>query len=388
MKHLSRRSFLEKFSISLGTTAVAVTVPSFCNLVNATTQNYDGKKLNVALCGLGNYAGMLADGLTASQYCRLAGIVTGHPAKAQQWQKDYNIPQKNIYNYQNFDEIVNNKDIDLVYVVLPNAMHKEFVIRAAKAGKHVITEKPMATSVKDCEEMITACKDAGVQLAVGYRLHYEPTHLEIKRLGQEKVFGQVRMIEASLGYKTYDTTHKSETSANFDINDPREWRLKKAMAGGGPLMDLGIYCIQSSRYVLGEEPISVTAQFGAVNNNSRFSEVEESILWQMEFPTGAISNCTSSYGFNIDRFFASADEGSFELSPGLSYGPFKGKTTKGELNFPTINQQATQFDEIGKIILDNKKLPIHITGEEGLKDIRIIYAIYQAAKTGKKILLT
>lgn len=387
MTNLSRRLFLEKFSISLGTTAAAVAVPSILNLAKASTPFYDGRKLQVALCGLGNYAGMLAAGLKASQYCHLAGIVTGHPAKAQQWQKDYNIPQKNIYNYQNFDEIINNKDIDLVYIVLPNAMHKEFVVRAAKAGKHVITEKPMATSVTDCEEMIKACNDADVQLAVGYRLHYEPTHLEIKRLGQEKVFGQVRMIEAGLGYKTYDTTHKTETADNFNKNDPSEWRLKKALSGGGPLMDLGIYCIQSSRYVLGEEPIAVTAQFGTINNTTRFSEVEESIIWQMEFPSGAISNCTTSCGFNIDRFFASADEGSFELSPGLSYGPFKGKTTKGELHFPIINQQATQLDEIGKLILANKKLPSHITGEEGLKDVRIIYAIYEAAKTGKKVLL-
>lgn len=388
MKHLSRRLFLEKFSISLGTTAAVVTLPSFFNLAKATTPFYDGKKLNVALCGLGNYAGMLADGLKASQYCNLAGIVTGHTAKAEQWQKDYNIPKKNIYNYQNFDEIVNNKDIELVYVVLPNALHKEFVIRSAKAGKHVITEKPMATSVKDCEEMIKACKKAGVQLAVGYRLHYEPTHLELKRLGQEKVFGQVRFIEASLGYKTYDTTHKTETSAGFNINDPSEWRLKKALAGGGPLMDLGIYCIQSSRYVLGEEPVSVTAQFGTINNKTRFAEVEESIIWQMEFPSGAIANCTTSCGFNIDRFFASADEGSFELSPALSYGPFKGKTTNGELNFPIINQQAKQLDEIGKLILNNEKLPNHISGEEGLKDVKIIYAIYQAAKTGMKVILT
>jgi predicted dehydrogenase len=388
MTHLSLRLFLERFGISLGTTAAAVKVSSFFNLPKPSTKFDDVKKLNVALCGLGNYAVMLADGLKASQYCRLVGIVTGHPSKAQQWQKEHNIQQKNIYNYRNFDEIVNNKDIDLVYVVLPNAMHKEFVIRAAKAGKHVIIEKPMATSVKDCEEMITACKDGGVQLAIGYRLHYEPTHLEIKRLGQEKVFGQVRMIEASLGYKTYDTTHKSETYANININDPSEWRLKKAMAGGGALMELGIYCIQISRYVLGEEPISVTAQFGAVNNKSRFSEVEESMMWQMEFPSGAISNCTSSYGFNIDRFFASADEGYFELSPSLSYGPFKGKTTTGKLNFPIVNQQAIQLDEIGRLILENKKLPSHIMGEEGLKDIKIICAIYQAAKTGEKILLT
>ena len=147
-----------------------------------------------------------------------------------------------------------NKDIDLVYVVLPNAMHKEYTIRAAKAGKHVICEKPMATSAADCEEMIKACKDAGVQLAIGYRLHYEPYNLEIKRLGQEKVFGQVRLIESSLGYRT---------------GDPAQWRLHKALSGGGPLMNVGIYCIQSSRYVLGEEPVSVTAQFGP-NTDSVF----------------------------------------------------------------------------------------------------------------------
>ena len=381
MQSLSRRSFLEKFSISAG---VAGTLPAFLNKVEANLHN-DGKKLNIALCGLGNYAGLLASGLSNAQYCRLAGIVTGHPSKAEQWQKEYNLPQKNIYNYQNFNEIANNKDIDLVYVVLPNAMHKEFVIRSAKAGKHVITEKPMAISVKDCEEMIKACTDAGVQLAVGYRLHYEPYHLEIKRLGQEKVFGQVRMIEASLGYKTYDPTNLTDT--DFNIDSPAQWRLNKAKAGGGALINLGLYCIQSCRYVLGEEPVAVSAQFGAVNNKIRFSQVEESITWQMEFPSGAMSNCVTSYGFGVDRFYASADEGFFELSPALSYGPFKGRTGKGELNFPIINQQATQLDEIGKLILAEKPLPNHITGEEGLKDIRIIQAVYQAARTGKRVSL-
>jgi predicted dehydrogenase len=387
MNDLSRRSFIEKLSIGLATTTAITGGPSILNAAEINRQLYVGRKLNVALCGLGNYAEMLADGLLVSQYCRLAGIVTGHISKADQWEKNYNIPRKNIYNYQNFDEIKENKDIDLVYVVLPNAMHKEFVIRSAKAGKHVITEKPMATSVKDCEEMIKACKDAHVQLAVGYRLHYEPTHLEIKIMGQEKVFGQVRMIEASLGYKTYETKNATEKLTKFDINDPSEWRLRKSMSGGGPLMDLGIYCIQSSRYVLGEEPIAVTAQFGNVYNKIRFSEVEETITWQMEFPSGAISNCITSYGFNIDRFYASADEGFFELSPALSYGPFKGKSTKGEIAFTTINQQAVQLDEIAKLILENKPLPGHISGEEGLRDIRIIYAIYEAANASRKIVL-
>jgi len=383
MPTLSRRLFIGKMGLgACGSLFTGINIVD-ANVSKKSPQLIHTKKLNIALCGLGNYAGMLAEGLTNSQYCRLAGIVTGHPEKARQWQKDYSIETNSIYNYENFDSIQHNPSIDLVYVVLPNGMHKEFVIRAAKAGKHVITEKPMATSVKDCLEMIEACNKYNVQLAVGYRLHFEPYHLEIKRLGQEKVFGQVRFIEGSLGYKTYDTNLPSDPK--FNRFAPSEWRLCKSKSGGGPLMDLGIYCIQSSRYVLGEEPISVTAQFGTINNSVRFAEVEESISWQLRFPSGAIANGTTSYGFNVDRFFASADDGFFELSPGLSYGPFQGKTSKGDLVFPTINQQSTQLDEIGKLILQNKPLPKHITGEEGIKDIRIIEAIYKSASTGKEI---
>ncbi|MEO5593044.1 MAG: Gfo/Idh/MocA family oxidoreductase [Chitinophagaceae bacterium] len=371
MKNLSRRSFLHNMGMGLGATAVVTTLPSFVSACQEN-KNYAGKKLNIALCGLGNYANILADGLTSSQYCRLAGIVTGTPAKAGTWQKKYNIPSANIYNYQNFDTIASNRDIDLVYIVLPNAMHREFVIRTAKAGKHVITEKPMATSVKDCEEMIKACNDANVQLAVGYRLHYEPYNMEMKRLGQEKVFGPVRLMETSLGYK---------------VDDPNQWRLHKAMSGGGPLMNLGVYCLQASRYIMGEEPVAVTAQFNPVINKALFLEVEASITWQLDFPSGAVCNSTSSYTANIDRLFAAADNGFFELAPAISYGPFKGRTSKGDLNFPAINQQAAQMDGIGKLILENKPLPAHITGEEGLKDMRIMAAIYESANTGKKISL-
>jgi predicted dehydrogenase len=184
----------------------------------------------------------------------------------------------------------------------------------------------------------------------------------------------VRLIEVSLGYK-------------LDGQNPADWHLKKALSGGGPLMNLGVYCVQSSRYVLGEEPVSVTAQFAPVTNQKLFSEVEESITWQLDFPGGAVCTSTSSYNCNIDRFFASADEGFFELSPAVSYGPFQGRTSKGELNFPTINQQATQLDEIGKVLLVNEQLPGHITGEEGLKDMKILQAIYKAAGTDKKVSL-
>lgn len=383
MVKISRRSFVNKFGMGVGASVIMTTLPSFLAEPLKNKIQYTGKKLNVALCGLGNYASMLAEGIQLSEYCTLAAIVTGTPAKAEKWKAKYNIPEKNIYNYENFDGIIKNKDIDLVYVVVPNGLHKEFVIRAAKAGKHVITEKPMAVSVKDCEEMIKVCDANKVQLAIGYRLHYEPTHLEIKRLGQQKVFGQVRYIEASLGYQIHDPR---DTKSTVNLNDRNEWRLNKKL-GGGPLMDLGVYCIQASRYILGEEPISVTAQFGTVYNKQIFSETEESVSWQMEFPSGAVANCNTSVSCNIDRLYASADEGSFELSPALSYGSFEGKSSKEPLKFPVINQQQTQMDEIAKVLLENKKLPNHITGEEGLKDIKVINAIYKAAETGKKVSL-
>lgn len=366
MKHFSRRSFLQYAGAGAGSLLLPSTFTPQHN-------KYTGRKLNIALCGLGRYAGYLAEGLQQAEYCRLAGIITGTPAKAEKWKQQYNIPEKNIYNYQNFDAIASNKDIDVVYIVLPNAMHKEYTIRTAKAGKHVIVEKPMAINADDCREMIKACKDANVQMAVGYRLHFEPYNMEIKRLGQEKVFGQARLIETSLGYKT---------------SDPKEWRLNKALAGGGPLMNIGIYCVQAARYVTGEEPVSVTAQFGPITNKTLFSQVEESLTWQLNFPGGAVSTSSSSYNCSIDRFFASADNGFFELSPAISYGPFKGRTSNGEMKFPEINQQAVQCDAIAQFLLENKPLPAHITGEEGLKDLIVMDAIYKAAASGGKVLLT
>ncbi len=381
MKKTSRRSFLTQTAITAAGIAIA---PSILSNKIINKPKYTGKKLNIALVGLGRYAAILADGLQASQYCTLAGVVTGHAEKGEAWKKQYNLPDKNIYNYENFDSIANNKDIDVIYVVLPNAMHKEYTIRAAKAGKHVICEKPMAISSKECIEMIEACKQAGVQLAIGYRLHYEPYNLEMKRLGQQKVFGEVRYVEAGLGYQTINF-EGANAGKDFNINDPLEWRLNKRWSGGGALMNLGVYCVQAGRYILGENPVSVTAQYGAIHDARRFAQVEETILWQAQFNSGAVANCNSSYGYNIDRLYAAAANGFFELAPAISYGPFKGTTSNGDMHFADINQQAAQLDGIGKLILENKPLPDHICGKEGLTDLCIMEAIYKAADTAGKV---
>lgn len=364
----SRRAFLQKLGVGIGSTVAVSALPSF--LAAAATPQ---KKLGIALVGLGSYAEhQLAVGLEQTKNCYLAGIVTGTPSKAEKWMKKYSIPKDNVYDYKNFDKIKDNKSIDIVYVVLPNSMHHEYVIRAARAGKHVMCEKPISNTVKEAEEMIKACRDAGVQLGVGYRLHFEPFTKEVTRIGQQKVFGDVRFIQTNFG---------------FTIGDPKQWRLKKSMAGGGPLMDVGIYCVQASRYVTGEEPLWVTAQFGPVTDKERFSEVEESVSWQMAFPGNAVVNGFTSYKSNIEQLYVSAANGWVQMGPAYSYGPIKGRTQNGEMNLPVVHHQAVMLDAIAESFLSTKKFPAHIAGEEGLRDMKILMAIYDAAATGKKISL-
>jgi predicted dehydrogenase len=361
-KALNRRSFIK------GITAASTLIPAIT--IANPAQKYEGIKIKVALVGLGRYAEYMAAQMKDCEHCEVSALISGTPSKLESWGKKYNVPVKNRYNYQEFDAIKDNPDIDLVYIILPNSMHKEYAIRAAKAKKHVLVEKPMAVSAADCLEMIKVCKENNVQLAMGYRLHFEPYNLEMMRLGQKEVFGKVKVVEASLGYFA---------------GQKGEWRLNKKLAGGGPLMNLGVYCVQAGRYITGEEPVAVTAQFGPILRKELFTEVEESITWQMEFPSGAVCTSTSTLSASIDRLFASTENGSFELSPAISYGPFKGRTREAEMDFPQINQQAAQMDAITKILLDNKQMPEHISGLEGWKDMKVIEAIYKAAESGKKI---
>lgn len=359
---LNRRTFIK------GITAASTLIPLAATA--AEKKPYLGRKIKVALVGLGRYAEYMAAQMKDCEYCEVAAWVSGTPSKLESWGKTYNVPLKNRYNYQNFDSIKDNPDVDLVYIILPNAMHKEYAIRAAKAKKHVLVEKPMAVSAADCLEMIKICTDNKVQLAMGYRLHFEPFNMEMMRLGQKEVFGKVRIVEASLGYFA---------------GEKGEWRLNKKLAGGGPLMNLGVYCVQAGRYITGEEPMAVTAQYGPILRKELFTEVEETITWQLEFPSGAICTSTTTLSAGIDRIYASAENGSFELSPAISYGPFKGRTREAEFEFPSINQQATQMDAISQILLENRTMPEHISGLEGWKDLKVLEAIYKAADTGTKV---
>lgn len=364
MNH-SRRNFIAHASKG----ALAVTIASGAAPFVLTSKAAEPvKKLGFALVGLGNLStNQIAPALQKTKHCRLAGIVSGTPDKRTKWAAKYSIPEKNIYTYETFDKIKDNPDIDVIYVVLPNGMHAEYSVRAAQAGKHVLCEKPMEISVERCQQMIDACKKHNRLLAIGYRCQFVPHHLELMRICREKQFGALKLIEASFGFK---------------IGDPNQWRLKQALAGGGALMDVGIYALQGARYAAGEEPVEITA-FETKSDLQKFKEVDESILWNMKFPNGVLANCATTYNSNgLNRLFTGFENGWAELDPAYSYGGLKGRTSKGEMDLPQLDHFAAEMDDFAQCVMENKRSKV--SGEEGLQDVKIMTAIYESIRNGGK----
>ncbi len=367
----SRRKFIRNISAS-AVVMGGVSSLSSCNIgeheksTKMNEQKVKGK-LGVALVGLGKYSeGQLAPALLEARQCYLAGIVTGTPSKAEKWKNKYNLPDSNIYNYKSFDRIKDNADIDIIYIVLPNAMHAEYVVRAAETGKHIICEKPMAVTVEDCDKMIEACEKAGVKLSIGYRLHFEPYNVEMMRIGQEKVFGPIHSVQADNGMSEVDG-----------------WRLDEELAGGGPLMDVGIYCVQACRYSTGLEPIAVTAQETPKTNPEKFKTIEEGLTWEFEFPGGIKAACSTSYSKEMNLLRITAEKGWAELSPAYEYKGIKGKTSNGDMKFPQVVQQARQMDDFALAI--REKRPSPVPGEMGRQDVKILQAIYESMDTQQRV---
>jgi predicted dehydrogenase len=362
----SRRHFIK------ATAVTAASAPWIARLTPAARAADSDRKLGFAICGLGSLStNQIAPALQLTKKCRLAGIVTGHPAKAEKWKAQYNIPDKSIYNYDTMEQMGDNPDIDVVYVVTPNALHAGHTLKAAKAGKHVLSEKPMEVSVEKCRQMIDACKAANRLLAIGYRSRFDPHTIECIRLAREKVFGDLKIIQAGFGFR---------------IGDPTQWRLKRALAGGGALMDVGIYALQAARYLSGEEPVLVSAM-ETKTDPVKFKEVDESITWQLTFPSGIIANCSTTYMVGgIDNYTAYAEKGWFGLNPAYNYEGNHGTRSDGqEIKFAQIDQFAAEMDDFAGCIQENK--PSRVSGEEGLRDIRITSAIYESIRTGAAVKL-
>ncbi|MCB0578517.1 MAG: Gfo/Idh/MocA family oxidoreductase [Phaeodactylibacter sp.] len=353
----TRRQFIHTLSLGAG----ALMLP---NILCRPQKD----RLGIALVGLGYYStDLLAPALRQTRHCYLAGIVTGSPGKIPVWQKEYGIPDRNVYDYENFDRIADNPEIDIVYVVLPTSMHSEYCVRAANAGKHVFCEKPMARTVAECEAAIRACRYNRVSLAVGYRMQHEPNTQELIRIGREQVFGRPTLVKASAGYYDGRSDH---------------WKQKKAM-GGGAMYDMGVYPLNAARYCTGEEPIAVTARH-STKRPEIYTEVDETTHFELEFPGGARAECATSLGMSMNDLRVDYENGWAELSPFQSYSGIRGEASDGRRFDARIpNQQARQMDDDALAIMEGR--PMLVPGEEGLRDIRVVEAVYEAARTDTRV---
>lgn len=358
--HSSRRQFIGRLSA-----AGAFVLASRSLLAQGTA----GRKLGVALVGLGGYSGgQLGPALKITEHCRLTGVVTGSAEKGKKWAAEYGFPESSIYSYDTMARLADNPAIDIVYVVTPNGLHAEHAIAAAKAGKHVICEKPMANTVADCDAIIAACKKAGVRLGMGYRLHYDPFHAELRRLVRTQEFGPFLKMDGGFG---------------FTMERP-QWRATKKLAGGGPLMDLGVYVLQEALMASGEvPPVAITARELPKQRPEFFVDVEETIEWTMEFANGASAKGWTSYNANRNDFRAEAKDGWFQIGPAYSYRGLKAATSRGPVKVePLRSQQAVQMDAFARNVLDGT--PSLVPGEMGRRDMVMVEAIYASAAAGGK----
>jgi len=367
MNTIDRRAFLQRLGGGLAAASFAP-LP----LLAETRQE---RKLGWAIVGLGGYATrQIMPQFKNCRFSKITALVSGSPDKARTLAQEYGVPQRSIYDYRNFDSIRDNPEVDIVYVVLPNGLHAEYTIRAARAGKHVMCEKPMANTVRECEQMIAACRQAGKKLMIGYRSRFEPHNVEAIRVARAQELGPSRVIVADHG---------------FNIGNPNQWRLKRELSGGGSLMDIGVYSVQAARYLTGEEPTAVNAVESTDRSDPRFREVEDIINFQLRFPSGVVANCVSSYSSPHNRYRLVGTRGWLELEPATGYSGQSmrvrvGNTTENRIPpEPTRNQFVGQLDHLSECVLRDRE-PL-VPGEEGLRDLRVMTAIYEAARTGRTI---
>ncbi|GAA4493927.1 Gfo/Idh/MocA family oxidoreductase [Hymenobacter ginsengisoli] len=339
------------------------------------------QRVGYAIVGLGHLTlGEILPAFGQSKHAKPVALVSGDPDKMAKAAKQYGIKPSNCYSYQNYDKLKDNPEVQVIYIVLPNSMHHEFTIRGAKAGKHILCEKPMATSVKECEEMIAACQKANVKLMIAYRIQYEPLNRLAMKSVRDKQYGKVKLLNM---VNTQNQAHD------------QQWRHKKALAGGGALPDIGLYCLNTSRFLLGEEPEEVFAYTYSTPGDDRFKEIEENVSFTLRFPSGVISQCLSGYGsFNAKSYAVHAETGTIKMDPAFSYKGLKqervhapdGKQQTEQPSNPDKQQFALEIDHMAECVRQNKQP--YTPGEEGLQDQRIMEAIYKSAKEGKPVKLT
>ncbi len=338
------------------------------------------KRVGFAIVGLGRLSiDQILPAFGRSQYVKPVALVSGDRAKAMKLAAQYGIKPESLYDYAGYERLADNPQVQAIYIVLPNGMHEEYVVRGAKTGKHILCEKPMTVSSRSAERMIAACKQARVKLMIAYRQQYEPHNLALRKLVVEGKLGDLRGFVSSNSQQ---------------VGDPTQWRLNKALAGGGCLPDVGLYCLNAARFLSGQEPSEVTATVWQPKDDPRFREVEASCSFSLRFPNGYTATCTTSYDVHKSQMLRMEGTKAWaELAPAFGYHGNKLSWSSLEdaqevERTPQIEEKdqfALEMDHFAECILMGKepKTP----GEEGLKDQRVMEAIYEAGRTGRAVKL-
>ncbi len=337
--------------------------------------------MGFAIVGLGRLSlDQILPAFGASKLCKPVALVSGEPDKAQKIAAQYGIKPSALYSYADYGRLAQNPEVEVIYIVLPNSMHLEYTVRGARAGKHILCEKPMAVSSAECEKMIAACKTANVKLMIAYRQQYEPMNREIVKMRKAGKLGTLRCLVAT-------------NSQNQ--GDPSQWRLKRALAGGGCLPDVGLYCLNAARFWSGEEPVEVFGQIFQPTDDPRFKEVEAGCNFTLRFPSGLLASCNTSYAAHRSQWARlEGSESWAELSPAFAYKGLKLRSNKLmeghdvilEPNLEAKDQFAAEMDHMAQCVLGNRQP--HTPGEEGLQDGHLMEAIYESARTGRAVKVT
>jgi predicted dehydrogenase len=374
-KEITRRGFISR----VGQGVLAARIPgALLQPAQAQLKVPDppGKKLGWAIVGLGSLSiNQILPAFAKCEKSKVVAFVSGHRDKASKLALRYGVDPKNIYSYENYDSLKNNSEVEVIYVVLPNGMHAEYSVRGLQAGKHVLCEKPMANSPAECQQMIDAAHKADRKLMIAYRCHYEPYNREAIRIARSGELGPTQMILADAGFR---------------IGDPTQWRLNKQMAGGGSMMDIGIYALNAARYLTGEEPKEVNAMISSTPGDPRFREVEEHVTFQLRFPSGILANCSSSYGyFQQSQYRVMGTDARLSLDPATWYSGLRLWIERANVieqrDLPSIDHFAAEMDHMSNCVMENQQ-PL-TPGEEGMRDLSIIDSIYESARSQKMVTL-
>lgn len=334
------------------------------------------RKAGWAVLGLGRHAQLSLSRMTPTRHTRLTALISGSPDKLSSLGERYGVPAASRYGYDDWDRIRNDPTIDVVYVVTPVGSHAEFAIEALRAGKHVLVEKTMAESSARCRQMISEARRAGLKLGVAYRAWHDPVNRFAMEARAKAGLGDLRTVAAHKGFVM--------------SLPPTDWRFDRRLGGGGALVDIGIYSLQATRYVTGEEPLDVQATTWSEPSDPRYRAVEQTIAWTARFPSGVLASCTASWDYSGQNTVRAAfRDGFIEMDPatlGANNRLYIGRRRDGAFGIEerivaSPDQIAAQFDHFSQAVI-NDTAPM-TDGTEGLKDVLAIEAIYGAAASGR-----